>query len=202
MTPLREIRLYGHLGRTFGRVHHLAVASPAEAIRALIANHAGFDAAIAQYRPGWHMRVGADELESTDRLHDPVGSAEVIRIIPAVAGAKSGWATALIGVALIAAAVMSGGTSLGATTLWGSTTVASLAGSIGVSLALAGAAQLLAPKPPHQPGSDARDDQRQSYVFSGPVNTSQQGVGVPIIYGEMIVGSVVVSTGISVRELA
>ena len=34
---IRTVRLYGWLGRAFGREHRLAVASPAEAVRALCA---------------------------------------------------------------------------------------------------------------------------------------------------------------------
>lgn len=203
-TPLREVRLYGHLGRRFGRIHRLAVESAAEAVRALIATLEGFEAAITQHRPGWHLRVGSTTVGELERLRDPVSSGEVIKIIPAIAGAKSAWGQILIGVALVAVAVLSAGTALGGMVLWGAgasaTTLAGLAGSIGVGLALGGVAQLLAPKPSYQAGSDA-GDQKQSYVFSGPINTSQQGVGVPIIYGRMIVGSVVVSTGLDVREL-
>jgi predicted phage tail protein len=32
------------------------------------------------------------------------------------------------------------------------------------------------------------------FAFSGPQNTSQEGIPVPVVYGEMIVGSVVLST--------
>lgn len=200
-TPLREVRLYGHLGRRFGRIHRLAVDSAGEAIRALMATLEGFEAAICQHRPGWHLRVGSTTVGELDHLGDPVSGAEVIRLIPAIAGAKSGLGQVLLGVALVAAAVFTAGTALGAMALWGTTTVSGLVGSIGLSLALGGVAQMLAPKPKHQAGSDASDDQKQSYVFSGPVNSSQQGVGVPIVYGTMTIGSVVASTGLDVREL-
>lgn len=200
-TPLREVRLYGHIGRRFGRIHRLAVDSAGEAVRALVATLDGFEEAIVQYRPGWHLRAGSLDVSDKERMHGPVGRSDVIRIIPAVAGAKSAWGQILLGVVLVAAAFVTAGTSLGATALWGTTTVASLAGSIGVGLVLGGVAQLLAPKPAYQAGSDADAEQKQSYVFNGPVNTSQQGVGVPIVYGTMTIGSVVVSTGLDVREL-
>lgn len=203
-THLREVRLYGHLGRQFGRIHRLAVESAAEAIRALVATVDGFEAALCRHRPGWHLRVGAATLADAEQLRDPSSAGEVIRIIPAVAGAKSGLGQVLLGVALIAAAVLMpvGAFGFGSAVLFGTTTVASLTGSIGVAMALGGVAQMLAPKPKHQAGSDADDAQKQSYVFSGPINTSQQGVGVPIVYGTMTIGSVVVSTGLDVRELS
>lgn len=195
---LREVRLYGHLGRRFGRIHHLAVESAAEAIRALIATLEGFEAAIVQHRPGWHLRVGSATVGELERLRDPVSSAEVIQIIPAIGGAKSALGQILVGVAIVALAVVTGGVGLA---VIGSGGFLGMVASIGISLALGGIAQALAPKPSHQAGSDAKDDQKQSYVFNGPVNTSQQGVGVPIVYGRLIVGSVVVSTGLDVREL-
>lgn len=44
---IRTVRLYGWLGRAFGREHRLAVASPAEAVRALCALLPGFEKALA-----------------------------------------------------------------------------------------------------------------------------------------------------------
>ena len=39
-------------------------------------------------------------------------------------------------------------------------------------------------------------DPRGGFAFSGLENVSQEGVPVPVVYGEMIVGSVVLSTGL------
>jgi predicted phage tail protein len=51
-------------------------------------------------------------------------------------------------------------------------------------------------------GSDTQDDPRKSYSFSGIQNTSRQGVPVPIVYGETLVGSVVISAGIDTVQVA
>jgi predicted phage tail protein len=194
--PLREVRLYGELGRRFGRLHRFDVATAGEAVRALMANFPGFEKALADYAPGWHVLAGADDVAAPERLHDP--AAGTIKIIPAVAGAKSGWMGVILGVVLIAAAIFMPAT-IGAISLWGSTTVAGLVGTIGVGMALGGIAQLLSPQPKYQAGSDA--EKKQSYVFSGPVNTTQQGVPVPLVYGRMTVGSAVVSMGLSTRDI-
>jgi predicted phage tail protein len=45
-------------------------------------------------------------------------------------------------------------------------------------------------------------DPQKSYSFSGVQNTSRQGVPVPIIYGETICGSVVISAGIDTVQVA
>jgi predicted phage tail protein len=46
------------------------------------------------------------------------------------------------------------------------------------------------------------NDPRKSYSFSGIQNVSRQGVPVPIIYGETVVGSVTISAGINTEEVA
>jgi predicted phage tail protein len=51
-------------------------------------------------------------------------------------------------------------------------------------------------------GANAEDDPRKSYSFSGIQNTSRQGVPVPIVYGETIVGSVTISAGIDTVQVA
>jgi predicted phage tail protein len=42
---------------------------------------------------------------------------------------------------------------------------------------------------------------QESYSFSGIQNTSRQGTPVPVVYGETIVGSVVISAGIDVDTI-
>jgi predicted phage tail protein len=44
-------------------------------------------------------------------------------------------------------------------------------------------------------------DPQESYSFSGIQNTSRQGIPVPVVYGETIVGSVVISAGIDVDTI-
>jgi predicted phage tail protein len=73
---------------------------------------------------------------------------------------------------------------------------------IGASLVLGGVAQLLTPTPKVPQGADGQDDPRKSYSFSGVQNTSRAGTPVPIVYGETLVGSVVISAGIDTVQVA
>jgi predicted phage tail protein len=72
---------------------------------------------------------------------------------------------------------------------------------VGASLVLGGVAQLLTPTPKVPTGPDTQNDPRKSYSFSGIQNTSRQGVPVPIVFGETIVGSVVISAGIDTVQV-
>jgi hypothetical protein len=86
---------------------------------------------------------------------------------------------------------------LAAVTLFGSTTLATVAFSVGVSLALGGIAQMLAPQPKFD---GPQEEQQPSYVFNGAVNTTAQGQPVPVGYGRMIVGSAVIIGGFVKKE--
>jgi predicted phage tail protein len=92
-----------------------------------------------------------------------------------------------------------------------------LIGSIGVALVLGGVSQLISPTPQmgtigplggvggtgrRQTSTEGTEfDPQESYSFSGIQNTSKQGVPVPVVYGETVVGSVVISAGIDVDTI-
>ena len=71
-------------------------------------------------------------------------------------------------------------------------------GNIGLALALTGLSQMLTPVPPVE---EREQDPRLSFNFSGIQNTSRAGVPVPVIYGELIVGSVVISAAIENEQV-
>jgi predicted phage tail protein len=194
---MREVRLYGHLAKKFGKVFTLDVASPAEAVRALCANFQGFDAAMAGHKPGYRVFVGRGDI-GMDDLAFQSGTAP-IKIVPVVAGAKNGLGQVLVGVLIIVAAFYTGGASLSASGAVVAGTTGTMALSFGVSMVVGGLSQMLmsAPStasPKEAPGSEP------SYAFNGPVNTTAQGNPVPVGYGRMIVGSQVVSAGMSVEQ--
>ena len=208
---LRTIRVYGALARFLKRkVFRAQVANAAEAVRFLLANFPQVEKHMAdQY---YEVRVGSRALQlgkDPGELHLPTGQREVISIIPVIAGAGGGFGKILIGIGLIAAAILlapvgGGFLGLGAGFISGATAAAAstIVGGIGLSLALGGVAQLLTPTPRlNSAGTDAETDPRRSYSFSGVQNVSRQGVPVPVVYGEVIVGSIVVSAGISTEKV-
>jgi predicted phage tail protein len=194
---LREIRVYGKLAKFLKRrVFKAAVATPAEAVRFLLANFPQLEAHMADQH--YKVIVASHELEAGDhpeQLHDPIGATETIKLVPVMAGAGA-VGRIIAGVALVAAAIFIPGLGLG---LAGATVTQ--IGILGGALILGGIAQLLTPTPQISMGSNGDDDPRKSYSFSGIQNVSRQGVPVPIVYGETIVGSVTIAAGIITQEI-
>jgi predicted phage tail protein len=193
---MREIRIYGALAKFLKRrVFRAEVASAAEAVRFLIANFPQIEKHIADQH--YRVSLGQRDLD-LEEIHDPAGQ-QVIKIIPVVTGAGAAGKI-IAGVALIALASV---VSLGTLTI-GATAIAlnSVAFGLGASLVLGGVAQLLTPTPTTPTGQNSDQDPRKSYSFSGIQNTSKMGTPVPICYGETLVGSVVISAGIDIAQVA
>lgn len=181
---LRNIKLYGHLGKRFGKLHRLAVKTPAEAIAALRANFPDFPKAVVEHAPGYHVLIGKRDINGT-QLTDPCGQGD-IKIIPAVQGAKKGGVfQTILGIAMVVVGYF----------------VPGVQGLIpaGISMIAGGVVQMLTRSPRRQNGEKAQN--APSYSFNGPVNTTTQGNPVPICYGEMIVGSQVASFGLSIENM-
>lgn len=196
---LRRIQLYGSLAKYIGqRVLHADVASAAEAVRYLVANWPG----VRQHMADRHYKVavGNDCIDPTGPdLHMEAG-AETIKFIPVVAGAiKLGEIFKIVvGVALVVAAFAIPGSTVILGVEFSKLSLA--VGLTGAGLIAEGTAGLLAPTFSDVLGPDGNKDPRKSYSFSNIQNVSRQGVAIPVVYGETIVGSVVVSAGIDVSK--
>ncbi|MEA3250128.1 MAG: tail assembly protein [Pseudomonadota bacterium] len=194
---MKEIHLHGSLGAHFGGRFSLDVRDPAEAVRALGIQLPGFREAIEA--DNWHVIRGP--LEDGDSLDEggltvSLGNQNEIHILPAIEGAGDGAGKVIGGIALVGAAMfIPGGAALAGIALQ-----PAVAG-LGISMALGGVSQMLAPTP--QSGYEEREppDQRPSFLFDGPVNTSTQGLPVPVVYGRIKTGSVVVSAGMTAEEI-
>jgi len=118
---------------------------------------------------------------------------ESIDIIPVIEGAGGDFMnifTVILGGLLIATglgAFAGIGLTLGST--WG--TVAVFAG---LGLLAAGVTNLLTSPPKFEDFREIGGGGARSYLFNGPQNTTREGGPVPLVYGELIVGSQVIST--------
>jgi predicted phage tail protein len=190
---LRKIKLYGKLAKFIGhRVLEADVATAAEAVRFLVTNWPELEKHMAdQY---YRVSIGKYDLLA-EELHDPAGQQD-IKIVPVMTGAGA-VGRILAGVALIALSFLIIPLGIAAA----GAGIATAVGLAGASLVLGGVAQLLTPTPKVPTGPDTQNDPRKSYSFSGIQNTSRQGTPVPIVYGETIVGSVVISAGIDTVQV-
>lgn len=192
------VLLYGHLGARFGRVHRYAAHSPAEAVRALCATLPGFRRALVE-GGAYRLLRGGREALGMDDLRAPHSERDTLRLVPVVAGAGKGLGQILLGAALVVGSffVPSIGLSLGGMQIF---TVGSIMRSIGTSLIFGGVSQALASTPKSQQVEAVSN--KPSYAFDGAVNTAAQGNPVPVCYGRLIVGSQVISAGLSVEQIA
>lgn len=199
---LRTIRLYGKLGAQFGRVHRLAVSSCAEAMQALAVLLPGFEREVITSKDrgiGYACFVGKRNLKE-ENLIDLCGDND-IRIAPMIMGSKRGGLFSIVlGAALFFSApyLMNPATAA----IFGEGGAMMLAGSIataGKLLMLGGVMQLLSPQQKSIATKDGPDN-GASYNFNGPVNTTAQGNPVPVLYGEMLVGSATISAGIYAED--
>jgi predicted phage tail protein len=186
---MKRVILYGELAKRFGKEHRFEIGSVSEAIRALRVNFKGFEEYLCTAHHngmGFKVIVGRHGIAEPSELHNPTGESEDIRIVPAILG-SGGVFRAIIGAVLIATSFLVPG--LG-------TVFAGALLNVGAALVIGGIASLLT-KPPE---TKRPEERKNSSVFSGPVNTTQQGVAVPVGYGRMVVGSVVISAGIETSD--
>ncbi|ENT6583659.1 tail assembly protein [Escherichia coli] len=176
----------------------------AEAIRALATQLPAFRQKLSD---GWYqVRIaGKDtgERELSARLHESLPDGAVIHLVPRTAGAKNGGVFQIVlGAVAIAASFFTAGASLA---MWGAALSATTLSattvlfSLGASMILGGVAQMLAPKP-KTPRMQTTDNGKQNTYFSSLDNMVAQGNVLPVLYGEMRVGSRVISQEISTAD--
>ena len=218
---MKVVKVYGALRERLGQCRfEFDVVTPAQAIKALCVNFPGLEKwLIDSEKDGVGYRVAVSKEKVTEQdltpLVMPFSDKEVFSITPVVAGAGRGTGAILAGVGLIALAIVTQGGSLafgaggfsavgagGTAVSFGAaafgTKLAIAAGNIGVFLVLSGVAQAISPQP-DVPSLD-ESAQLESFTFSNVVNTSKQGLPVPIAYGRVFVGSAVLSSGLDVDQ--
>ncbi|MEH2517542.1 putative phage tail protein [Bradyrhizobium sp. AZCC 1610] len=207
---LRSIHLHGHLKKQFGAKHRFDVRTAAEALRAL--NCAFPGDFVTALQTGSYKLVRGDKRSGMHLDLDLVNTFKLgiadLHLIPVAAGASNskGIAKTIIGTALIGTAIfMSGGTLAaplagmggvafpvaGMSVTWGNIAL------LGLGVALSGVSTMLAGntnKPEEQKNED-------SFTINGPSNGARQGMAIPLIYGEVITGSVTVSFDADIEDI-
>jgi predicted phage tail protein len=204
---LRKLKLYGQLAEFIGhKEFEIKVNSVSQAVSFLIHNFPEVERFMSPKY--YQVKVGNYDIDESE-LGYPVGQ-EDIHFIPAISGAGRGFGKILLGAALIGAAFfvpasLGGGLSLnaGIGTGFGFAKAGALAKGlvyVGASLVLQGVSDLLFPLPEPQK-FNSEEDPQLSFSFSGVQNTSRAGTPVPIVYGEIFTGSVVISAAIDTNQV-
>lgn len=195
---MAKVKLYGHLGKRFGREFHFDIETIDEAMRALNANLKGFRAYLIEHsEPGYRVIVNGRAI-GEEELQFGVNTEAEIKIVPVVLGAGSGKAIGqiILGVVLAVVAVV-------AQQYWALAGVASWAAggvaSAGVAMIAGGATQLLSPGTAST-NLEKKSSQSQNFGFQRAEDNSYQGYPVPIGYGTMMVEGYPVSVRVTVEN--
>ena len=177
---LKTIKLYGVLGKKFGKEFHLAVESTREAVKALSVQVPGFEQfMLTAHEQGLTFAVFQDDENISEDQIDFETGAKVIKIVPKVIGAGgNGILQTILGAVMIVVGVIT-------QQYW--------AVGMGVGMMIGGIAQMMMPK--MDEGDQNQDGNRANKGFGGAVTTIAQGNPVPILYGQREVGGFIVNAG-------
>ena len=177
---LKTIKLYGVLGKKFGKEFHLAVESTREAVKALSVQVPGFEQfMLTAHEQGLAFAVFQDDENISEDQIDFETGAKVIKIVPKVIGAGgNGILQTILGAVMIVVGVIT-------RQYW--------AVGMGVGMMIGGIAQMLAPKVDTE--DQNQDGNRANKGFGGAATTIAQGNPVPILYGQREVGGFIVNAG-------
>ncbi len=204
---LRKIKLYGELAEFVGHKEFEVKADTLKsAVSFLINNFEGIEKYMSPKY--YQVKVGNYEI-GEDELTYPIGKKEDIHFIPVITGAGRGFGKILLGAALIGVAILAPGAGFmagggfgfaGAGAMAGKFSFAAMLGNIGIGLVLTGVSEMLTPLPKRQE-FNSEEDPRLSFSFSGTQQTGRAGTPVPLVYGEIFTGSVVISGGIDTEQV-
>ena len=203
---LRKLKLYGELAEFVGhKEFKIQVDSLTKAVSFLINN---FPQVEKYMNPKYYQVKVGNYAVNEEEIHHPIGQ-EDIHIVPVISGAGRGMGKILLGAALIGGTIMAGG-GFGAMEIFGGgglefgtkigKAIAGVTMNLGVGLTIMGVSEMLFPLPKPKEFKSEQDPQL-SFSFSGTQNTSRAGTPVPIVYGEIVTGSVVISGAVDTQQV-
>ena len=202
---LRKIKLYGELAEFVGHKEFEVKADTlASAVSFLINNFEGIEKYMSPKY--YQVKVGNYAVDESE-IDYPIGKQD-IHFVPAISGAGRGFGKVLLGAALIAGAFLftplapsqffNPIVSPGSFAAAGGITKAVV--GLGGALILQGVSEMLFPLP-KPPSFESEEDPRLSFSFGGTQQTERAGTPVPLVYGEIFTGSVVISGGIDTEQV-
>ena len=205
-----KITIYGDLAKVVGnRVFHAKINNAIDAYRFLKCNFPELQTYMLE--KNYIVKVGDKNINETELFY-PVGNDD-IKIVPVAIGARKSIGTVLTGGLLIGASFLfpgagmfAGGSAAAKAAAAASPFMAGVGtalSGVGAAMVLGGIDQMITPTPEDfqtDIGSGANANAGKSMTFNGIVNSSASGVGIPICYGEVFTGSIVVSAGIDTTQ--
>ena len=203
---LRKLKLYGELAKFVGhKEFEIQVDSLAKAVSFLVNN---FPQVEKYMNPQYYQVKVGDYAVNEEEIHHPIGQQD-IHIVPVISGAGS-TGKVLLGAALIGIGMATGGITFAsffnpamvpyAPGFASATGLVKASIVLGGALVLSGVSDMLFPLP-KLPEFKSEQDPQLSFSFSGTQNTSRAGTPVPIVYGEIVTGSVVISGAIDTQQV-
>ena len=193
---LRKVKLYGKLAEFVGhKEFEVKVSSVAQAVSFLIHNFPDLEEHMSpQY---YQVKVGNYDIDKNE-VGYPIGQ-EDIHFIPVISGAGRGFGKFILGAILLGVAIGTGpGFAAIGTESFSLGFFGSIAANLGLGLMIQGVSQMLYSD--EKPKFDEGDPQL-SFNFGGIQNTSRAGTSVPIVYGEIFTGSVVISAAVDTNQV-
>lgn len=190
-----NVRFYGSL-KQFGSEFRLDCQTTAEIVQALTSQIPKLRQFIQQGL--FTVRVGRDYFDNRyleQGLSHKLKDDATVHFTPVLKGSKRGGLFGVIaGVAIIAGAI-----ALGPLAGIISTNAAWIVGSVGASLLLGGVAQMLTKMPEMKMGTEK--EKKQSTAFSNLSNMTAQGKPMPLAYGRIRTGSLIISQGLEAIDV-
>ncbi|WP_288677724.1 tail assembly protein [uncultured Aggregatibacter sp.] len=184
------VKLYGSL-KQFGSEFKLDVKDTAEIIRALCSQLPKFRETLA--KGFYKVRIGKRYMDSRYVERDlgyQLKDGMTVHFTPVVAGAKkAGLFQTIVGAVLAVVGYFFGWTGIGA-----------VVGNMGVALMLGGVAQMMT-KTPTMPGQGKEAEKQKSTSFTNLSNMAAQGRPVPLAYGKIRTGSLIISQGVETYDV-
>ena len=183
-----NVRFYGSL-KQFGAEFRLDCKTPAEVVHALTSQIPKLRQFIQQGL--FTVRVGREYLDNRyleQGLNQHLKDDATVHFTPVLKGSKkAGLFQTIVGAVMVV---------VGAFTSWAGG-AALIAGGIG--LIAGGVAQMLTKMPSMSTGKDA--ERKQSTSFSNLSNMAAQGRPMPLAYGRIRVGSLIISQGVETMDI-
>lgn len=183
-----NVRFYGSL-KQFGTQFRLDCKTPAEVVQALTSQIPKLRQFIQQGL--FTVRVGREYLDNRyleQGLNQHLKEDVTVHFTPVLKGSKkAGLFQTIVGAVMVV---------VGAFTSWAGG-AALIAGGIG--LMAGGVAQMLTKMPSMSTGRDA--EKKQSTSFSNLSNMAAQGRQMPLLYGRIRAGSLIISQGVETMDI-